>query len=432
MTETSEKKKLATLLEKTRQFWALLTNRTQKTVDLLSGHWRDLVEKYDFIIYPLAVFFFSRLLVFGVAHIGNVYFPTDPGHWMPSDVHPFLSLWARWDSQWYNWIVDQGYWLRPGVMSNVAFFPLYPLTVSFLNSFLGGEKIILSGFLVSNGAFLGALIYLYLLTKLEFESRNIAYRAIFYLSIFPSSFYLSAMYTESMFLLFSVATLYYARQHEWAWATLMGIMTSATRIIGVITWGLVMWEWLRVHGWTLATIHKPKAWKDLGKGIQKDWAQLIVIAMIPLGILSYMGFLYQNFNDPVAFFTAQAAWNRENIGPWAVVYRDLKVIFANGLNQSNTSLLLNIVSLTGGTVLGIATWKRLGAGYGIYVLLSLMVPAASSSISLIRFTLVCFPVFMILGDWGTKNKTLDHVLTAGFSVLLGVLTAIYVNWIFVA
>ncbi len=389
-------------------------------------------KKYHWVLNPLIVFLLSRTLVFGAAHVGNVFFPTDPGHWMPDDVHPFMSLWVRWDSQWYSWIVEQGYWMRPGLMSNVAFFPLYPLSVSFLNALLGGHKVILSGVLVSHAAFFGALVYLYLLTDLEFNNRKIARRAIFYLAIFPSSFYFSAMYTESMFMLFSVATLYYARRHEWGWAALMGILTSATRIIGIIAWGLVMWEWLRAHGWTLATIRERSAWENLWAGIKKDWAQLLVIALIPLGILSYMGFLYINFHDPVAFFTAQSAWNRENIGPWAVVARDLKVILAEGLNQSNTSLLLNIFSLLWGTTLGVVAWRRLGDGYGIYVLLSLMVPAASSSISIIRFTLVCFPIFMVLGDWGARNTSLDRLITAAFGVLLGVLTAAHVNWIFVA
>lgn len=392
--------------------------------------WTRIKENYHWLLQPLLVFFVSRLLVFGAAHVGNVFVATDPGHWMPTDAHPFWGLWVRWDSQWYKWIVEQGYWLRPGAMSNVAFFPLYPITVNFVSALLGGKTII-AGVLVSNSSFLGALIYLYALTELEFKSRKTAQRAIFYLAVFPTSFFFSAIYTESMFLLFSVASLYYARRHEWGWAALMGILTAATRIIGVITWGLVMWEWLRVHGWTLARLHRRAAWDNLRRGIKQDWPQLFVIALIPTGILSYMVFLYLNFNDPVAFFTAQAAWNRANIGPWAVLARDLKVILAEGLNQSNTSLLMNIISLVSGSSIALFAWKRLGAGYGIYVLLSLLIPAASSSISIIRFTLVCFPIFMMLGDWG-RSTFFDRALTASFAALLGTLTAIYVNWIFVA
>jgi hypothetical protein len=60
-----------------------------------------------------------------------------------------------------------------------------------------------------------------------------------------------------------------------------------------------------------------------------------------------------------------------------------------------------------------------------------MIPATSASQSLMRYAIVCFPVFMILGMWG-KHTTFDRVYTTFAAVLLGVLTAVSVSWIFVA
>ena len=51
--------------------------------------------------------------------------------------------------------------------------------------------------------------------------------------------------------------------------------------------------------------------------------------------------------------------------------------------------------------------------------------------SLSRYALVLFPIFMILGRWG-RHSLLDRLLMFGFSMLLGVLTSIFVNWVFVA
>jgi len=390
----------------------------------------DKTKKYHWLFQVVMVFALSRLIVFAVAHIGNVMLPTDTGHWMPEDIHPFWGMWARWDSQWYKWIVEHGYWLRPGQRSNVAFFPLYPLLVDVLSSAVEGNPIIAS-IVISNASLLGAFIFLYKLTLLEFKDKDSAYRTIFYLAFFPTSFFLSSMYTESLFLLCSVAAIYFARLRQWNWATLMGILASATRVVGVVTLGLVMWEWLRVHGWTLNRIHTQKAWRDLRRGIKQDWLQLLVIALIPLGLFSYMAFLKLNFGDPVAFATVQSAWNRVNIGPLAVIAKDLRYIFAEGFNRHNTLSFLNIATFIGAIGLALGVWKRLGAGYSIYVLVMLILPFSSSSQSILRYVLVCFPIFMMLGEMG-KNPKFDRYLSVGFASLLGLMTAIYVNWIFVA
>lgn len=153
--------------------------------------------------------------------------------------------------------------------------------------------------------------------------------------------------------------------------------------------------------------------------------------MIPLGLLSYMLFLQLNFRDPLAFFTVQSAWNRQNIGPLAVIVEDFQYIFREGLNQNNTLRLLNQVTFLGSMILGTLAWKRLGAGYSLYVLLNLLVPASSNSSSILRYALVCFPVFMVLGTMG-ENRYFDRILTICFSGLLVLLTAAFATWIFVA
>ncbi|HMV30259.1 MAG TPA: mannosyltransferase family protein, partial [Anaerolineales bacterium] len=159
----------------------------------------------DWLTIPLLAFVLSRLLIFGAGILGDTMLPTEEGHWVADESSPFLSMWAKWDSQYYVDIATNGYWFRPGQQSNVAFFPLYPMTVQVLSKFFDG-KIILTGFLVSNLAFFGALIFFYLLTELELGSDS-AKRAVYYLAFFPTSFFFSSVYTESMFVLLSIATM---------------------------------------------------------------------------------------------------------------------------------------------------------------------------------------------------------------------------------
>ena len=71
-------------------------------------------RKYEWIVTPLLAFLISRLAVVGAVIISDLMLTADPGHWDPAPGNHFLGLWARWDSQWYDWIVNEGYWLRPG------------------------------------------------------------------------------------------------------------------------------------------------------------------------------------------------------------------------------------------------------------------------------------------------------------------------------
>ena len=120
----------------------------------------------DWLTIPFLAFLLSRTLIFGAGILGDTMLPTEEGHWIADENSPFLSMWAKWDSQYYVDIATNGYWFRPGQQSNVAFFPLYPMTMQVVAKFLGGN-LILTGFIISNLAFLGGLIFFYLLTELE-------------------------------------------------------------------------------------------------------------------------------------------------------------------------------------------------------------------------------------------------------------------------
>lgn len=379
--------------------------------------------------YPLLAFMVSRLLVFGAGMMADAVFPTDPGHWVADANSTFLSMWAKWDSQYYVDIATDGYWFVPGAQSNVAFFPLYPLLMRVLAPFLG-HNLILAGFVISNVAFLGALIFLYLLAELEVDSAA-ARRAIFYLALFPTAFFFSAVYTESLFLLLTIATMYFARKRLWLIAALAGMLAAATRNLGVVMWVLVMWEWLRAQGWRIRSVTAPQSWRGLRSGLWMRWIEIAIIALIPLGLLLYMYFLNQNFERPLAFFETQSAFGRENIGPIAVIRRSLGNLVGMPFGRGWLTNFWNLAALLGFLGLVPFIWRRLGGGYALIVLICLLVPATSAMGSIIRYVLPLYPVFILLGAWG-RREWLDRALISTFAMSLGLFTAIFVNWIFVA
>jgi len=121
-----------------------------------------------------------------------------------------------------------------------------------------------------------------------------------------------------------------------------------------------------------------------------------------LGLVSYVVFLGVTFQDPIAFWTVQSLWGRDNRGPIAAVANAISG-FQTGDLWTGTSVYWNVPldlgALVMALVIGIAVLRRLGAGYGLYTLLSVLIPTWSSIGSMIRFAVVLFPVFMVLGDW---------------------------------
>lgn len=396
---------------------------------LLSLDWAS----YRWLLHPLAAFLSTRLFIWLAAYLGEVIFnlPAIEGHYhaMPDNV--FWDIWGRWDSAFYMSIAAEGYRYIIGEQSNVAFFPVYPLLVSAVTPLVGNSALI-AGVIVSHVCLFFALVYLYRLTAFEFGDNATATRAVYYTASFPTAFFFSAVYTESTFILFSIATFYYARQGLWSMAALMGLITSAARIVGVVVFGVVMLEWMRAHGWTISTLYRKEAWLNLWRGLRSDWSSVLVICLIPLGLLSYMTFLYFRIGDPIAFWSVQSAWGRENLGPLAILWRDFQIMINQDYLRGHIWWVLNIdiASFLLAIATSIAIWRKLGESYAIYTLLGVIIPGSSGTGSMARYILVLFPIFMMLAYWG-RNATLDRILQIGFAIFLGLFTAVFVNWIFV-
>jgi Gpi18-like mannosyltransferase len=293
--------------------------------------------------------------------------------------------------------------------------------------------VLVAGLVVSNVSFLLGLILFFRLTELEFQDIGTASRAVLYISIFPTAFYFTAIYTESTFFVLAVGSLYFARRQMWVWAVILGILCSLTRIIGILMWGVVALEWMRLHGWTLATVYRRQAWLNLWQGFRQDYKSAAVIATMPAGVLGYMLFLYLRFGDPLAFWSTQVGWNREMVGPFYILWREIQIAAQGDLWKGSIHFrpILNLMAIFTTLLMIIPIWRRLGEGYGLFALLSILIPLSSSSMSMTRFMLVIFPIFMIWGRWG-RHPIVDRVMTIGFSIFLGIFLAIFVNRTFLA
>ena len=391
-------------------------------------------ERYAWALGVLVVFLATRLLVLAAGYMGDLALtePLGGGYWWPNRDNLFQDIWARWDSGFYTSIAHSGYTFEGSQAESLAFFPLYPLLIAFFEPLFGSA--LLSGIVVSNVSLLGAMLFLYLLTDLEFGDRDTAMRAVLVMVLFPTAFFLSAVYTESTFLLFVIGSIYFARRRLWAWAALMGVLASATRSTGIMMWGVVGLEWMRANGWTFDRIHTQAAWRALGRALRVDFLTVLVICLIPLGLGSYILLQHDYADSPLKFMEVQENWGRGERGPLEALNEDLKQIRLPALRRGEVSsqVLINFVFFWPPFFLVPFIWRRMGASYGLYSLLTLTIPVSTGiTMSISRYALVMFPMFMLLAHW-MRHRWVATAVLVTFSIFLGILFTIFANWVFVA
>jgi hypothetical protein len=77
-------------------------------------------------------------------------------------------------------------------------------------------------------------------------------------------------------------------------------------------------------------------------------------------------------------------------------------------------------------------WRSLRPSYVAYMALSILVPMSTSSLmSMPRFALVLFPMFVIFARWG-ERRWVNNLIPAFSLPLLGLYTVLFANWYWVA
>jgi len=287
---------------------------------------------------------------------------------------PFLGVWQRWDTCWFEQIAARGY--LPGDPS-VAFFPLYPALVRAVSLLTGGQ-LTAAGLLAGGVAYVAALAGLRRLVREDFDAA-LADRTIMLLAGFPSAIFLLAAYSEAPFLALAVWALYAARRQWWAWATALAVLAALTRTQGCLLALPLAWEALRRRraagraGWSLIAPLAPLA----------AFAAFVAYSAAATGWTT--------------FTVQRVRWGTINHPPWvalAISWRYLQA-HADVIEALNLALVV--------LFLGLAVWgaRRVPVSYTLYALPQLLLlssreMAVTPLMSAMRLVLVVFPVFVVL------------------------------------
>ncbi len=361
-------------------------------------------------------FLMTRLPLIAIAELASMVIGQRPGVHYAASTNPLLAVWGRWDAEHYLGIARNGY-----SGTEPAFFPLYPLLIRIVGTLTGSELI--AGMIVSNAAAFMALLYFYKLVEHEYN-RHVAQRATFYVSIFPTAIFFSAVYSESLFLFLTVASFYYARERRWLKAGLFGFFAALTRSEGVLLAVPLLIEWV-------------VAAKEGGREFFRYWFDdvvkpLIGMAFVPLGLATYMAYLWVLSGDPLRFSHVQTHWGRYFAPPWTSVWNTVRKMIHAHAPQTTANEVLELAFTLLMVVVLLVGLRRLRLSYAVYMALSILIPMCTGSLmSMPRFALVLFPMFALFGLWGSR-PTFGNAYVAFSLPLLGLFTVLFADWYWVA
>ena len=146
--------------------------------------------------------------------------------------HFLLSPFGNFDGVYYLSIAAKGY-----TVDNAGFFPLFPFLIHFVSSVFGSVQAFdprqyFIALALASIFFLLSLIVIYKLVRLDFKN-NVAILTILAILVFPTSFFFASIYSESLFLLLTILSFYFARKKKWILASIFGLLLTATRIVGI-------------------------------------------------------------------------------------------------------------------------------------------------------------------------------------------------------
>jgi hypothetical protein len=316
---------------------------------------------------------------------------------------------------------------------------------------------LIAGVLISLISFGIALVLLYRLVAVEIGA-EVARVAVMLIAFCPMAYFFSAVYAEALFLALSVGCILQARMGRWLLAGLLGALAAAARNSGVTLVVPIVLMFLygpradRVPiGW-LETTPAERARSRLRRIMPRyrvtpslAWALLV-----PVGLATYILVLALATGNGLAPFHAQQVWFRHFAGPFGGIW-DGGVAAWEGLRQlmhgppppvyfgqaggdplvvAGQNLMLFGFMVVGALAL-VGVFRRLPFAYGAYCLVALALPLSypvtpQPLMSLPRYEVVLFPLF-VWGAWWLTDPAL-----ATLAVLLGLFTAEFATWRFVA
>ena len=316
-----------------------------------------------------------------------------------------LEVFNRWDAPHYLRIAEVGYREEGEDRLFIVFFPLYPLAIRALHFVI--PSYFVDALIVSALASVAAGYFLQALARLDGDEEE-GTRSLWYFFLFPTAYFLALPYTEALFIALVLGSFLAARNGRWGWSGSLGMLACATRI----------------HGLALIPALAVEAfWQERWRApVRAPW-----LLLVPVGFLVYLGINWIVLGDPLEFLAIQRDhWSHTAIWPWESVTDAVRHIRSDAPGFFRTSIYeFRLASIVFAAALLVSAARWLRPSYQVYAWVGLIfMMSVSFQISMPRYLLVIFPLFLILARLG-RRPAVHQGLLAAFAVFMGSLFVVY-------
>jgi len=298
-----------------------------------------------------------------------------------------LGIWERFDTLWFLHIAEHGY-DRPMA---VIYYPLYPAAIRLVGGLIPAMA---AALLVSTVA---AFFFFWGMLRLaEGELSEVGkLRMLLLVCAWPTSFVLFAGYAESLTVALVVWGIVFAREsgHDARWeaATACGLLAGSARPSGVL-------------------VFIPLA----AMALRSRQARSLVVALAPLGLLSYWGWL--RWSGRISVVEAYRLYQgMAMVPPWRGLEEALRLIVTE--HDALLAIKLGLVIM----VAAMSLWRQVHTNlriedraFALAVILQMLMYTGRPLLGAARYVLMLYPVFLVWGAYAERwsGKQLGFYVTA--------------------
>jgi hypothetical protein len=325
----------------------------------------------------------------------------------PHGLHyALLGIWERFDTLWFLRIAEHGY-DRPMA---VIFYPLYPAAIRLVSALMPGLiSTTAAALLISTVATFFSLWGLLRLAAGELSEVG-RLRMLLLFCVWPTSFVLLAGYADSLTLALVVWAIVFAREsarkERWEAATACGLLAGVTRPSGVLVF--------------IPLVQMAFRSRQL---------RSLVVALTPLGLLSYWGWL--RWSGRISVVEAYRLYQGMTmVPPWRGAWEALRLI----VTERDALLAIKLAVVITVAVIVLRRHSQIqirieDKAFALAVILQMLMYTGRPLLGAARYLLMVYPAFLV---WGAHAERWTGKQFGFWVTVLGLLNLTwmwaFLNW----
>ncbi len=325
----------------------------------------------------------------------------------------------KWDAGWYYNLLENGYQFDGNFkrQQNVGFLCFYP-GMAFLLKMMTRLESTTALIVTNNLLFFLSLFLIYYISLKVIKDPYWSLLPILLLLVHPFEIFLISGYSEGCFIFFSALCLIYLYQRKYLYFALIGGILAGIRTVGIILPVLLILDYYLLEG---------------NKLDFKNACYCLILSIISIwGFLAQMAYMFWVYQNPFVYMKIQnQAWIIENQTIGSYLIHNIKEIcfHLDITNPDQTGFII----FYGFIVLCLyyliscrktfTRFENLLILYSFFILITPLISRFYFIYSMGRYTLVAYPLFIILSKYINRTKVLFLCSWIFMSIFLSLIYA---------